>query len=68
MGRAIAELVVEFTPFGWTIMPAGTEQNLDTMFLAWTISTSFEELCRMDVLGLEDNANGDQSMVEKITC
>lgn len=60
---SIGEPVAEFTLFGWTIMSPGTEQNLDSMFLAQTTSTSYEELCRMDVLGLEDKPNGDQSVV-----
>ena len=61
--RSIGEPVPEFTLFGWTIMSPGTEQNLDSMFLAQTTSTSYEELCRMDVLGLEDKPNGDQSVM-----
>lgn len=60
---AVGEPVAEFTLFGWTIMSPGTEQNLDSMFLAQTTSTSYEELCGMDVLGLEDKPNGDQSVV-----
>ena len=44
-------------------MSPGTEQNLDSMFLAQTTSTSYETLCCMDVLGLEDKPNGDQSVV-----
>ena len=49
---AIGEPEVEYTLFGWTIMSPGTEQNLDSMFLTRTTSTSYEELCRMDVLRL----------------
>ena len=60
---SIGEPVAEFTLFGWTIMSPGTEQNLDSMFLAQTTSTSYEELCCMDVLGLEDKLNGYQSVV-----
>ena len=60
---AIGEPVAEFILFGWTNMSPGTTQNLDSMFLAQTTSTSYEELCCMDVLGLEDKPNGDQSVV-----
>ena len=60
---AIGEPVAEFTLLGWTIMSPGSEQNLDSMFLAQTTSSSYETLCRMDVLGLEDKPNGDQSVV-----
>jgi len=44
-------------------MSPGTEQNLDNMFFAQMTSTSYEELCCMDVQGLEDNPNGHQSVV-----
>lgn len=49
---AIGEPEVEYTLFGWTIMSPGTEQNLDSMFLTRTTSTSYEGLCRTDVLRL----------------
>lgn len=60
---AIGEPVAEYTLFGWTIMSPGTETDLDKMFLAQTASNDYEELYRMDVLGLEDKPNGDQSVV-----
>ena len=60
---AIGEPVAEYTLFGWTIMSPGTETDLDKMFLAQTASSDYEELYRMDVLGLEDKPNGDQSVV-----
>jgi len=60
---AIAEPVAEFTLFGWTIMSPGSDQNHDSMLLAQTTLTSYVELCRMDVLGLEDKPNGDQSVL-----
>ena len=44
-------------------MSPGTETDLDSMFLAQTASNDYEELYRMDVLGLEDTPNGDQSVV-----
>ena len=62
---AIGEPVAEYTLFGWTIMSPGTETDLDKMFLAQTASNDYEELYRMDVLGLEDKPNGDQSVVHE---
>ena len=44
-------------------MSPGTETDLDKMFPAQTASSNYEELYRMDVLGLEDKPNGDQSIV-----
>ena len=60
---AVGEPVAEYTRFGWTILSPGTETDLDSMFLAQTASNDYEELYRMDVLGLEDTPSGDQSIV-----
>ena len=55
---AIVKTVAEFTLFGWsTSMSQGTEQNIDTMFLAHSTSNTYEEL--------EDKPNGDQNVVHK---
>lgn len=62
---AIGEPVAEYTLFGWTIMSPGTETDLDKMFLVQTASNDYEELYRMDILGLEDKSNGDQSVVRE---
>ena len=59
-GQPIAEL----TRFGWTIMPPGKECfNVTNMLLAQTSRIEYEELCRQDVLGLEDKVANDQSGV-----
>ena len=60
---AISEPVAEYTLFGWTIMSPGTETDLDKIFLAQMASSDYEDLYRMDVLGLEDKPYGDQSVV-----
>lgn len=60
---AMGEPVAEYTRFGWTIISSGTETDLDSMFLAQTASNDYEELNRMDVLGLEDTPSGDQSIL-----
>lgn len=44
-------------------MSPRSEQNLNSRFLVQTTLTSYEELCNMDVLGLKDRPNGDQSVM-----
>jgi len=51
---AMGEPIAEQTRFGWTIMSSGAEVDLQNMFLTQTSVGDYEELCRMDVLGLED--------------
>ena len=58
-GKPIAEL----TRLVWTIMSPGSEPDLTNMFLTQTSVTDYEELCRLDVLGLEDFPTGDQENV-----
>ena len=52
---AMGEPVAEHTKFGWTIMSTGKEVNIESMFLTQTTTSDYENLCRMDVLGLEDS-------------
>ena len=64
VGR-IGEPVAEKTRFGWTIMTSGAEDvDVGTkIFLTQTSVTDYDELCRLDVLGLEDSPTGDQETV-----
>ena len=57
------ELVAELTQFGWTIMSPGKEVDLSNMFLTQTAATDYEELCKLDVLGMRDKPSADQSDV-----
>lgn len=71
--RAIGEPEVEYTLFGRAIISPGTEQNLDSMFLTRTTSTSYEELAAWTSLDFEDQINGNQSVVygeflEQLSC
>ena len=52
--RKPGEPIAELTHFGWTLMSPGSEPDLTNMFLTQTSKVDFEELCRLDVLGLED--------------
>ncbi|XP_028408199.1 uncharacterized protein LOC114530777 [Dendronephthya gigantea] len=54
------EPVAELTKFGWTIMSPGKEIDLNNMFSTQVHREEYEKLCRLDVLGLEDSATGDQ--------
>lgn len=57
------EPVAEKTKLGWTIMSPGTEIDHTNMLLTQTSHADYEELCRMDVLGLEDTPEHDQRAV-----
>ena len=57
------EPVAELTKLGWFVMSPGAEFDRKTMLLTQTSQTDYEELCRMDVLGLADTSENDQSMV-----
>ena len=61
-----SEPVAELTKFGWTILSPGKETDLTTkMLLTQTASADYEQLCRLDVLGLKDSATGDQGIVHE---
>ena len=57
------EPVAELTKFGWILVSPGQGVELSQMFLTQTSSVEYEELCRMDVLGLADTPVGDQEAV-----
>ena len=57
------EPVAELTKFGWTIMSPGEEVNLNPMFLTQVHRENYEQLCRLDVLGLRDSQTDDQQDV-----
>ena len=57
------EPIADWTRFGWTILPLGSEPNLTNMFLTQTSAVDYENLCRPDVLGLQDHSVGDQDLV-----
>ena len=57
------EPVAELTAFGWSMMSPGKEVNLSNTYLTRTSFGDYEQLCNLDVLGLEDRAQGDQQSV-----
>ena len=61
MGRETVP-IAEFTKFGWFLMSPGQEFDNKVM-LTDTTPIDYEELCRLDVLGLRDVPEHDQSVV-----
>ena len=56
--------VAEKTRLGWTIMSQGREMNHSyLMMLTKSTPEDYMELCSLDVLGLEDRPEGDQTTV-----
>ena len=58
-----AEPVAELTTLGWTIMSSGKEAASSHVYLTRTSAADYEQLCSLDVLGLEDRPEGDQQNV-----
>ena len=55
--------VAEKTTLGWTIMSPGHEHEASTTFLTQSTSVDFEQLSRLDILGLADSSANDQDVV-----
>ena len=60
---AANEPIAEKTKFGWTIISPGKEVDLSPMFPTQISMVDYDDLCRLDVLGLVDCATGDQDEV-----
>ena len=55
--------IAELTKFGWFLMSPGTEFDKNIMLFTQTSQSHYEERCKLDVLGLRDVPDHDQSMV-----
>ena len=55
--------VASYTKLGWTITSPGKEIDTTTMLLTQTSRVDYEELCKLDILGLADSPSGDQGVV-----
>ena len=55
------EPVAELTKFGWTLLSPGTEDEQTELRLTRSSVEDYRRLCELDVLGLEDQAIGDQT-------
>ena len=61
--RKAGEPITELTTLGWTMMSAGKEGSLSSVYLTRTSSVDYQQLCTLDVLGLQDRPDGDQQSV-----
>ena len=60
------EPVAEQTQLGWNIISPGCEsKSLSNMLLTKNPTTDHDQLCRLDVLGIEDQPSKDQKFVYK---
>ena len=51
----VGEPIAELTRLGWFLMSPGNEFDKRTVLLTQTSQVEYEQLCRLDVLGLEDS-------------
>ena len=56
------EPIAELTTLGWTMMSAGKEAHLSSVYLTRTSSTDYEQLGSLDVLGLQDRPSVEDSI------
>ncbi|XP_046863293.1 uncharacterized protein LOC124457043 [Xenia sp. Carnegie-2017] len=57
------EPIAELTKLGWFVMSPGKEFDHNHMLLTQTTQKDYEKLCRLDVLGLADTSEHDQTSV-----
>ena len=57
------EPVAEKTKVGWFIISPGAEFDKNTVLMTQTSQSDYENLCRLDVLGLADSPENDQEIV-----
>ncbi|XP_028407544.1 uncharacterized protein LOC114530162 [Dendronephthya gigantea] len=57
------EPIAELTKFGWTIIAKGNKIDYAALLITQTNQSDYEQLCRLDVLGLEDRPEHDQRSV-----
>ena len=59
----VRELIAELTRLGWFLMSPCNEFDNRTVLLTQTSQVEYKQLCRLDVLGLEDSKEHDQNIV-----
>ena len=60
---ALGEPIGEKTKLDWTIMSPGKDVDLTPMFFTQTSHIDYDNLCKLDVLGLADTSTGYQAEV-----
>ena len=58
------EPVAEETKLGWSIMSPRAEFDKGTMLFTQTSRADFEDLCRLDILGLADTPENQDTVYE----
>ena len=58
-----SEPIAELTMLGWAMMSSGKETGLSNVYLTKSSTADYEQLCSLDVLGLEDRPETDQESV-----
>ena len=58
-----SEPIAQLTMLGWAMMSSGKETGLSNVNLTKSSSADYEQLCSLDVLGLEDRSETDQGSV-----
>ena len=59
-----ADPVAEHTKLGWFIMSPGEDESVTTrVLLTQTSQSDYDQLCRLDILGLADSLQQDQKEV-----
>ena len=62
MPARIGEPVTELSKFGWIIMSSGQDGHR-IIYLAQSTTHDYEQLYRLDVLGLVDTSDGEQHII-----
>lgn len=57
------ESVAELTKLGWFVMSPGTEFCHTRILLTQSPQADYEQLWRLDILGMEDSSENDQDTV-----
>ena len=55
--------LAELTKLGWFVMSPGADFDKTTVLITQTSPSDYENLCRLDVLGIADSGENDQEMV-----
>ena len=59
------EPIAERTHLGWAITSLGKDRDVTSMMLTRNSLCDHDQLCRLDVLGIEDSPTGDQMYVHQ---
>ena len=57
------ESIAEKTQPDWTITSPGKDRDVASMILTWNSMSDHDQLCRLNVLGIEDRPTGDQMYI-----